>query len=284
MQRLLDARGRPLIIRRGVRRGSIAADAYHWLRTTTWPRMVGLFAALFIVSNLGFAALYDLTGGVTSATSYLDDVWFSVQTLATIGYGALAPTSHGANTVVAIESFYSIILIALVTGVFFARFSTPSTRVVFSKIALITNHDGQRVLMFRMANERTTAIVEATVRVYLVREDKLHNGEQMRRVYDLVLKRATSPVFALSFLVVHVIDEKSPLWKVTARDLRETEANIIVTFTGIDDQLASSVHSRFLWNWPDVEFDRKFVDLFKRDEHGRRVLDLTPMHETTELT
>jgi inward rectifier potassium channel len=285
VQRLLDARGRPLIQRRGVKRSSLAADGYHLLRTTTWPRILGLFAALFAISNVVFAALYYYLGAeVTNSRGFLDDVWFSVQTMATIGYGYLAPGDNLSNALVAVESFYAIILTALITGVFFARFSTPSARVLFSKVALVTDHDGHRAFMFRMANERTTAIVEATVRLYLTREEKLATGEPMRRVYDLHLKRSTSPVFALSFLVVHVIDEKSPLFKMTARDLRETESNIIVTFTGIDDQLASSVHSRYMWTWNDIQFERKFVDLFKRDADGKRVLDLGPMHDTVELS
>jgi inward rectifier potassium channel len=284
-QRLLDVRGRPLIQRRGVKRTSLAADAYHLLRTTTWPRILGLFFALFVVSNLVFAAAYDLAGAkVSNAHGFLDDVWFSVQTIATIGYGYLAPEDHVANTIVAIESFYAIILTALVTGVFFARFSTPSARVIFGKVALITNYDGQRVLMFRMANERTTAIVEATVRLYLLREEILPDGEVTRRVYDLHLRRSTQPVFALSFLCVHVIDDRSPLYGVTARQLRETEVNLVVTLTGIDDQLASSVHSRWLWTWNDIQFDRRFADMFAKDEHGHRILDLGPIHDTVPLS
>lgn len=284
-QRLLDARGRPLIQRRGVKRTSLAADAYHLLRTTTWPRILGFFAALFVISNMLFAIVIDASGAqITNAHDFFDDIAFSVQTMATIGYGYLAPADHLANVLVSIESFYGIILTALITGVFFARFSTPSARVLFSKVALITSYEGKRVLMFRMANERTTAIVEATVRLYMTREEKLADGEIMRRVYDLHLRRSTSPVFALSFLAVHVIDDTSPLYRVTTRDLRETEANLIVTFTGIDDQLAATVHSRWLWTWNDIEFDRKFADLFTRDDQGKRVLDLGPMHETAPLS
>ena len=284
-QRLLDARGRPLIQRRGVQRTSLASDAYHLLRTTTWPRILGLFAALFVVSNLIFATVIYVSGAtITNAHGWLDDAWFSVQTMATIGYGYLAPANHTANAIVACESFYGIILTALLTGVFFARFSTPSARVLFSKVALITSYEGKRVLMFRMANERTTAIVEATVRLYMTREETLSDGEVTRRVYDLHLRRSTSPVFALSFLAVHHIDDTSPLYGATARDLRETESNLVVTLTGIDDQLAASVHSRWLWTWNDIQFDRKFADLFTRDEHGHRVLDLGPMHDTVPLS
>ena len=285
-QQLLDARGRLIIERRGIKRASLADDAYHLLRTATWTRILLLFGALFVVSNLLFGAILYFGGAdIANAHGFLDCFWFSVQTMGTIGYGVLAPNDRLTNTIVTIESFYSIILTALITGVFFSRFSTPSARVMFSKVAIIADHDGQRVLQFRMANERTTAIVEATVRLYMTREERLRDGEIMRRVHDLHLRRATSPVFALSFLAVHVIDDKSPLYGVSAVQLRESGANFIVTFTGIDDQLATNVHARYVWSWNDITYDHKFVDLIKTDpETGRRYLDLAPMHDTVELT
>ena len=106
------------------------------------------------------------------------------------------------------------------------------------------------------------------------------NGEMMRKVSDLALRRNTSPVFALPFLVTHSIDEASPLFKSNTPSLRESNANLIVTFTGIDDSLAQTVHSRYLWTWNDIEFDRRFVDVLKLDDKGKRFLDLAPFHET----
>jgi inward rectifier potassium channel len=284
VQQLVDARGRTLMERRGTRRSSLAYDAYHFLRTTTWSAIMLLFAALFLISNLIFAAiLYFGHAEILNAHGFLDDFWFSVQTMATIGYGYLAPMDMLANTIVTVESFFGIMLTALITGIFFSRFSKPSARIIFSKVAIITQHDGKRALLFRMANERSTAIVEATVHAYLTRDERLANGEPMRRVYDLQLKRTTSPVFALSFLVVHPIDEASPLYGATQENILANGTNIVATFTGIDDQLAATVHSRYLWTTTDIVFDRRFVDLFKRDELGRRYLDLGPVHETEPL-
>lgn len=281
---MVDARGRTLIERRGLRK-SVLVDAYHLLRTASWTAIIALFAVLFVVANLIFAALYDVTSAtVLNSHGFLDDFWFSIQTMATIGYGYLAPANHAANALVLVESFFGILFTALLTGIFFARFSTPSARVLYSKVALISEHDKKRVLMFRMANERTTAIVEATVRVYLVADEKLANGEAMRRVYDLPLRRSTSPVFSLSFLAVHELEPSSPLRGRTAEMLREQQANIIVTFTGIDDRLAQTVHSRYVYTWDDIEFDRRYVDLFRNDPTtGRRYLDMQPFHQTEPL-
>lgn len=268
-----------------MQRTSLAYDAYHLLRSASWGKILLLFAGVFAISNVAFAAIYHFgPATITNATGFLDCLWFSVQTMGTIGYGYLAPSDHFANAVVTIETFYSIILTALITGTFFSRFSTPSARVVFSKVAIIAPHDGQPALQFRMANERTTAIVEANVRLYLVREERLSSGETMRRVYDLPLRRTTSPVFILSFLAVHTIDTASPLYGLTAADLRTSDLNLVVTFTGIDDQLATTVHARYVWGPADIVFDHKFVDLFQSDPHtGARYVDLGPIHDTTPM-
>ena len=280
----LDRRGQPLIERRGVRRSSLAYDAYHFLRTAGWLQLVGLLAAGYVLSNLAFALVLWAGGArVAHAHGFLDLCWFSVQTMGTIGYGYLAPVDRFANAVVTVESFYGILYTALVTGVIFARFSTPRARVMFSKVAIISDHDGKRSLQFRMANERTTAIVEATVRAYLVRDEKLADGTAMRRVHDLPLRRGTSPVFAMSFLAVHPIEPGSPLHGMTAVQMRETNTQVVATFTGIDDSLATPVHSRYLWTWNDLVFDHRFVDMLRFDEGGKRYLDLGPIHDTEPL-
>ena len=232
--------------------------------------------------NLFFAViLWAAHAQVTNVHGFLDYFWFSVQSLATIGYGVLSPDDTLSNTVVTIESFLGFGLTALVTGVFFSRFSTPSARVIFSNVAIIGNHDGERALIFRVGNARLTAIVEASLRVYLTRDETLKDGEQMRRVYDLDLRRNVSPIFSLSWVVHHIIDEKSPLYGATAETIAQRMANIVITFQGIDDRLAAVVHTRFAYNPGDIVFDRRFADVVKLDaETGMRYLDFGPFHDT----
>ena len=282
---MVDARGRLLLEHRGLPRSvgaTLAKDGYHFLRTASWTRITLLFFGLFVVVNLLFAAVLYLGGAeIMNAHGFLDDFWFSVQTLATIGYGYLAPADALANLVVTIESFVGIGLSAMITGVVFARFATPYARVIFSQVAIIGEHDGKRTLMFRMANARSTAIVEATCHVYLSRDEVLAGGERMRRIYDLPLRRATSPIFALSWLATHTIDETSPIADVTPQTLAAANLNIIVTFQGIDDRLAATVHTRYAYNADDIVFDRRFADIFHIDpQTGVRYIDHDLFHAT----
>ncbi len=279
---LSDVRGNPMIERRGAKVSSLGHDAYHVMRTASWTRLMLLFGAAYLIANFLFAVAYWATGAkVINSDGFHDLYWFSVQTMATIGYGYLAPGDDVANAIVTVQSFVGIVMAAIITGIFFSRFSTPRARVLFGRKAIVGTYDGQRSLLFRMANERSTAIVEASIRAYIVRDDKLANGEFIRRVHDLTLRRSTSPIFALSFLATHVIDDKSPLVGATADSLRGANINIVVTFTGIDDSLAASVHARYMWTPADIVFDHRFVDIFSVDAvTGKRYLDLGPLHDT----
>jgi len=285
VQPFFDARGRLLIERRGLPATTLGNDAYHFLRTASWPRILLLFAALFVGTNLVFALVLWLAGAeITNATSFADYYWFSVQTLATIGYGVLAPADTLSHVIVTIESLLGLGLTALMTGVFFARFATTSARVIFSQVAVIHEFDGKPTLMFRMANARSTAIVEATVRVYLSRDEVLSGGERLRRIHDLALRRGTSPIFALSWTVYHVIDEASPLHGLTAASITDGTPNILVTFQGIDDRLASSIHTRYAYEARDIVFGRRFVDIIHTEPAtGVRYLDVDRLNDTEPL-
>jgi len=171
-----------------------------------------------------------------------------------------------------------------VTGVQTCALPISYAKVIFSKVAIIGEHDGKRTLMFRMANARATAIVEATARVYLSRDEVLVGGERMRRVYDLPLRRATSPIFNMTWLATHTIDEASPLYGMTAENLAKINFNLVVTFQGTDDRLAATVHTRYNYNAEDIVFDRRFVDIIKNDPDGKRYIDFAPFHDTEPLT
>jgi inward rectifier potassium channel len=276
------------IERRGIPHSTLqtlAKDAYHFLRRASWTRLTIAFFLGYLAINFLFAAILWFGDAhiLAAGPSFWDRFFFSVQTMATIGYGHMAPGDDLSNTVVTVESFVGLFYTALLTGVVFGKFATPSAKVLFSKNALVTHEGGVPTLMFRCANARATAIVEAHIRVAWTRDEVLPGGENMRRIYDLQLRRDSSPVFALSWTVSHKIDETSPLWGRTAEDLAAEGAAVIITLTGIDDSLAASVHTRHAYAAEDIVFGERFVDIMSRDPDGTRFVDFARFHDTEPL-
>ncbi len=269
------------VVRLGLR-GGVFKDLYHFLLKTTWPRLVALFVALYVVVNALFALLYMAQPGAIEnarAGSFFDAFFFSVQTMATIGYGKMTPLTALANVLVSIEAVIGLLGFAMATGLIFAKFSRPTARVLFSRVAVIAKRDGVPSLFFRMGNERANLVVEAQLGVTLLRSEVTAEGERIRRIYDLPLQRARSPVFALSWTAIHPITSDSPLYGQTAESLAKMEAQIVASFLGLDDTFSQQVHARYAYMPEQIVWGGRFADIIGLDGQGRRVIDYTKFHD-----
>jgi inward rectifier potassium channel len=280
-QPFLDSSGRLRVRRLGAPR-SISGDLYHWLIGMPWVWFVPLMGTLFVVLNALFALLYwahgDAVNGARSG-SWEDCFFFSVQTLATIGYGAMTPKGWVGNLMVCLEAYVGLMSFAMISGLAFARFSVPHSRVIFSKNLVVNLRDGHPTLSFRMANARGNQIMQAQVFVTLGMDTRTLEGESLRRLQKLTLLNSESPVFALSFLVAHRIDSSSPLRELTPADLSERNVELIVTFVGIDDTIGQTVHGRHVYRWDEILWNHRFADTLTIDEQGCATLDLRRFHE-----
>jgi len=268
--------------RRGIH-ASLRHDLYHFLQAASWARLIALLSLLYILANLVFALLY-LPGlaGLANARSgsFADAFFFSVQTMSTVGYGYLAPQSLYINLIMVIESVFGFLLTAVATGLIFAKFSRVRARVLFSQVAVIHTLNGKKVLSFRAANQRHAEIVDASIKVALTRDEQTAEGYFLRRFYDLKLERDTSPLFALVWNIYHVIDESSPLFGKNAEDIQNEASVLLVSFSGIDDHLVQTLHTRHAYNSGDIHFGRRLTDIIGWSEEGRRFVDYRRFHET----
>jgi inward rectifier potassium channel len=257
-------------------------DLYHVLLTSNWAVFFGLLAFAYTVFNLVFADLYRLQDGSifnAKPDSFADAFFFSVQTMATIGYGDMHPATFYANLLVTVEVLLGMTGFALATGLIFARFSRPTARIVFSRDAVITDHDGRKVLMFRAANQRRNRILEAQASLMLVRNEWIAEGEVMRRFYDLKMLRSRNPAFALTWTVMHPIDADSPLKNATPESLKETEADIVATLFGVDESFAQTVYARHSYDAGHLHWGARFVDIIGRTPEGRITIDYEKFHD-----
>ncbi len=259
------------------------ADLYHFLLTSRWRRLLVLFVAGYLAVNSAFALGYLALGpgAIENARpgSFADAFFFSVQTLATVGYGKMDPGSAGANVLSTVEIFAGMIGLALTAGLVFAKFSRPTARVIFSDVAVVAPWEGVPSLMFRMANARSSQIVEANVRVVLVRSERTREGDDVRRLHDLRLLRSRHALFALTWTAIHPIDAASPLAGQDAASLAAAGAALVVSLTGFDEDLAQTIHARHGYRAEQIRFGHRFRDVFLTLPTGERAIDYGRFHE-----
>jgi inward rectifier potassium channel len=263
-------------------------DAYHFVLARSWPTFFVLVTLVFVLMNLVFASAYYLKPGSiahAAAGSFEDSFYFSVQTLATIGYGQLYPVTRYGHIVVTVEAVTGILFLALITGITFNRFSRPSSRVLFSNKIVIGPRNGVPHMMFRMANWRRNRIVEARLMVVLLATERTLEGDVMRRQIDIPLVRSRTGVFFLTWSAMHLIDEKSPFFGPDAMErLRAQNAELYMGLTGFDETIGQTMHARKQYALDDIVEGARFADVLTTGADGGRVIDYRKFHDVVLLT
>ena len=253
-------------------------SAYHFLLRVSWPRFLGLLAGGFAGTNALFGSLYFACGrgalvgpgNDTLPGRFAEAYFFSVETLATIGYGHVSPRGLAANLVLTVESFVGLLAIALIAGIVFARFARPVARVRFSDVAVVAPYRGGTGFMFRIANMRESELLEVSARVLLSRR---RNGGAAtdREFHQLQLERDRVVFFPLSWTVVHPITAGSPLHGVTPEELRASEAEFLVYLTAYDETFSQTVHARSSYRAEEVAFGARFAAIVDLADDERTV-------------
>jgi inward rectifier potassium channel len=260
-------------------------DLYHILLTLPWVAFIGLVSFFYLLINGLFALAYSLDAdAIANSQGSLQALFFfSVQTMASIGYGAMYPTSLYTHWLVVIESIFGLFFIATTTGLVFARFSLPTARILFSEVAVIAPFNGMPTLMFRTANKRHNYILEAQLWVTLVRDEITQEGDYIRRFHDLELVRSHTPVFSMSWTAMHPITPHSPLYGHTHATLKQDRAEIVVTLTGLDETLSQTIHARHSFRASEVFWNHKFADILFTRPDGQRVIDYSHFHSVEPI-
>jgi inward rectifier potassium channel len=257
-------------------------DIYHHAMTVSWPAFFAWAGAVFIILNSVYASLYFLGDNPVAnvrSGSFLDFFFFSIETLATVGYGDMHPQSNYGHFIATVEIFTGMSCLAVMTGLVFARFSRPKARFVFAQYAVVTAHLGRPTLMARVANARHNTISGANAKLWLIQRETTPEGQTLRRYYELTLERHENPVFAFSWTIFHIIDEFSPLSGVTTDQLIKSEAALVLTISGFDDSSAQQLWARQGYSHKDIRWRHRFVDITSWSDDGRMLLDYEKFHD-----
>lgn len=258
-------------------------DAYQWLLALKWPQFSLVVGAAYIVLNALFAALYAFdTNCVANIPpgSFVHAFFFSVQTLATVGYGNMYPIDLYGNIVSTIEIICGIFLIAVITGLIFVRFSRPAANIVFSRSVVIAPMNGRPTLMIRIGNLHLHSMVEAEFRLLFNRDEQLSEGGDFRFFYNLKLQFERLATFPAALTLRHTIDEQSPLYGATPESLAQSRVTLIASVVGIDPVIPAAVQTHQDYTWRDIRFGERFVEIYTDHGDGKLTVDYGRLHDT----
>jgi inward rectifier potassium channel len=275
------------IIAEGLER-NFWTDLYFNAMTISWPAFVGALVVAFITLNFVFALVYALGGYALGEApianaregSLADFFFFSVETTSTVGYGDMHPQTIYGHVVATAENFVGLLLLAVMTGLVFARFSRPRARIIFAKYPVVTKHNGVTTLIFRMANARSNFISEARAKLWMLSPNVTEEGRRLVGFEQMPLTKSENPSFALSWTLFHPINEHSPLFGTDKETLVASEINFILSVVGFDEASGQTVHTRDVFTAQDVRWGHDYVDFVWIDDQGLRHIDYSKIDST----
>ena len=252
-------------------------NPYHFIATMSWPMFFLCLVVSELFINSGFALLYIAVPGSIAnvpGRSFIDAFFFSIETLATVGYGNMVPATRYGHVISAIEIIGGVVYTAVVTGVIFIRFSKPKAKIVYAERPVVANHNGVPTLMIRIANGRTHALADASVRLNALMLELTPEGQDFRRMHSLELSLTHFPLFALMWTLMHKIDAKSPLHGQSADALIRDGVRLLLSFEARDPALSVQVHDLMSYPAETIAFGMRYSDAVSWDERGRTTADI----------
>jgi inward rectifier potassium channel len=262
-------------------------DIYHFILTLSWPQFAGLVLGIYVFINLCFAMLYLLGGRCIAGLvpgSFSDVFFFSVETLATVGYGHAYPDTLYGHCVATLEIMVGLFGLAVMTGLIFVRFSRPTARIKFSEVAVVAPFNGFPTLMIRVANLRHHAMVEAEFRLLLGRSELTREGEDVRCFYPLRLQFDHLINFPAALTLRHVIDETSPLFGLTPQDFKLADSRMLTSVVCVDPVIQAPIQSQTEYLHDQIAWNRRFAEIYSEDSVGRYTVDYSKFHDTIDLS
>jgi len=256
-------------------------DLFHMLITIGWVQFLFLTALSFLLINGLFALIYFFCGkGAISlidysspVKTYWDSFFFSIQTITTVGYGGMRPILLSTKIISSVESFIGLLGIALVTGLLYGRFSRPVAKIKYSDLAVVTPFKTGNAFMVKLANQRSSKLIEAEVSMFL----SYSIGEgRVNLPMELDLKKID--FLAMTWTVVHPINENSPWVGLTEVDMKKGNAEVVILLKAFDDTFSQTVYSRTSYKYDEVQWGAKFKTSIST-ENNQVTVDLDRIDE-----
>ncbi len=260
---------------------------YHALLTMSWRKFNTIVFVYFVIVNLLFASCYYFAGldglrgleGTSAKDKFFEAFFFSTQTISTVGFGRLSPGSHWISAIAAIESLIGLLGFALVTGILYGRFSRPVAQIIYSKKAIIAPFKDGKAFQFRIANKiRNSQITDMECRVTVAKFEN-ENGTLIRRFRPMELELKKIIFFPMAWTINHIIDENSPIYGMTEKEMKEADVEFMILLSGFDDTFSQTVNTRYSYKHDELIYGAKFISVFGQTEKGQTSQDMNKISE-----
>jgi inward rectifier potassium channel len=256
------------------------SEAYNYLVHISWWQFFGLSLCSYILANIIFATIYVAIGieEIINSTGnlfndFLNAFFFSSQTFTTLGYGAMAPNGVLSGITSSLEAFLGLMFFAFVTGLLYGRFSKPKAAIRFSKHLILSDFGNSKAIMFRIMNNRKSAMINPKVSVTLVLSNENEVGEYVNNFYALKLERSTIKYLPTTWTIVHDIDQDSALFEISDDDMIKQHGELLVMISYYDESFNQDVHQMYSYILSDLKVNYKFVKAYYYNKYGEMVLD-----------
>lgn len=264
-------------------------STYHVLIGMSWVEFLLTGFIFYVAINSFFALLYlgagieNIRGYEGSTDSYFNNFlqcfFLSSQTLTTVGYGHLSPSGEMTNLIASVESFCGLLVFAMFTGLLYGRFSHPRAYLSFSDNVLVTPHKGYNALMTRIATYKNNHLTDVEAQLTLAMHVE-ENGVERTRFYRLDLELSKITSLALSWTIVHIIDDKSPLFDMSYDDFKNANIELMYHIKGFDENFSNFVQQRTSYTVEEVIYGAKFRPMFHQSEDGSKtILELDKIND-----
>lgn len=284
------------------------ADIFTTCVDIRWRYMLMVFTLVFILSWLAFGLAFwviallhgdldnpagddSFTPCVLHVNGFLAAFLFSIETQTTIGYGFRCVTEECpvAIFLVVFQSIVGSIIECFMIGAIMAKMARPKKRtqtLLFSKNAVIALRDGKLCLMWRIGNLRRSHIVEAHVRALLIKPRVTAEGEYIpldQLDINVGFDQGLDRIFLVSpITILHEIDEESPLYGISKRDLETADFEIAVILEGMVEATAMTAQARSSYLASEILWGHRFEPVLFEEKNEYKV-DYSYFHKTYEV-
>ncbi len=276
--RFINKSGKPNVVKKGLS----LFDQISWFHTMlampTWKFLFIIFS-FFLFINFIFACVYYQIGiaylsGITAKTElerFTQVYFFSAQTFTTVGYGYISPRGFLMSMVASLQALVGLLSFAIATGLFYGRFSKPKAHLRFSDNALITPFKNKNALMIRVAPFKNTNLTDAEAKITLgmVVEE---NGLLINKFFPLKLEYDKVNSLTLSWTLVHQLDEESPLYEFSPKDMLDSRVEILVFIKSFDEMFSNVVVARTSYIFNEVVFGAKFIQMYEHSSDDTKTI------------